>query len=656
MVGKNNEYLNNFIQKHNLINKSYHDSQKDFDYVVITDLIQYIILRKISEVNFSRKSKITIKWGDNFKNWFVRKTSQIKILRKINLINNYYKELGTLRNLNSFLHGTPTIIFQPKQIQENLFVKTIHAQQIEYEKQILVGSNILGGFSCIPFYLNFPDGINFNLEKSTNSKLDKIVLTSKFGKITIEFHDKWNSFSQKAFMYTTMRPGHKHHPYEEQFFYMSIDIDIKKYAFFPLIGGNEDCVDDFLSWGNQLIEDLRKFCDWNYFDEHTSRGLFQLLLNKFDLHDWETDIEYYENFDDTDYGDIQRLLRYARSPHFENRRDALKQIVAKKDKIPISQMGSVIQRILRLTYYKDIATQFIAVETLGKLGDKIPRDLYKIIIDRLIVILDEGDRIVNEDCIESLGILFAHVDLNLKRIIQEKIIELYVSSETYDHQLDKTLKLIYPHIIQKEREKFERNYIEIIKSQDRKLIYALRFYIGTRDFISPSRIKEVLNISLKIDTNDFQVSKEYLQFTVTWSKIVPNELLDNYYEKIFHFLGHSDLKIKRIATGFISYLFMEHIGNVKKERVYLKLREYIQSDDEDLKRNALISLAYSAEFFSGKEDEIVEILLKEVESMDKFRSQNPFSHIANICFNKIKGKITNVPLLERIHKFQTDLR
>ncbi|VVB86575.1 Uncharacterised protein [uncultured archaeon] len=655
VVGKNNDYLNNFIQKHNLINKPYRDYQNDFDYVVITDLIQYIILRKISEVNLSRKSKITTKWGDNFKNWFVRKTSRIKILRKINSIDNYYKELGALRNLNFFLHGTPTIIFQPKQIQENLFVKTIHAQQIEYEKQILDYNKIPGSFSYIPFYLNFPKGINFNLEKSTNSKLDKIVLTSKFGKITIEFYDKWNFSSQKAFMYTTMRPGHKHHPYEEVFFEMSIDIDIKKYAFFPLIGGDEDSVDDFLSWANQLIENLREFCDWNYFDEHTTRGLFQLLLNKFDLHNWEAEIEHYENFDDTDYGDIQRLLRYMHSPHFENRRDALKQIVEKKDIISIDQMGSVIRRILRLTYYEDTVTRFIAVETLGKLGDKIPCDLHKNIIDRLIKTIDDGDDIVNKSSIKSLGLLFAYVDLNLKKTIQEKIIEIYVSSETYNYQLEETFKLIYPRIIQKEREKIEKNYLEVIKPYDRKLIYALRFYIGARDFISPDRIREVLNISLKMDTIDLQALPEYLRFIAICSKIVPDELLDNYYEKIFHFLDYPDLKIKRIATRLISSMFLERIDEIKKEKIYLKLKEYIKSRDDELKKISLESLAYTAEYFSGKEHEIADILLKEIESMDQFRGQNIFPYIAKVCFDKIRAKITDELLLERIYTFQNEL-
>ena len=655
VIEKNDEYINNFMnESNNLIAYSRQDNQNEFKYKVITDLFQYNILRKISENDLSRKSRDTIRWSDRIQNWFIRRTNHITILRKMKFIDKYCNKNEILEKLH-FFSGTIPLVFQDEQIKENLFVKTIHAQQIEYENQILNEESNENAYMYIPFYLNFPKGINFNLEKSDKSKLDKIVLKSKCGKVTIEFHDRWNFSSQRTFMYTTMRPGKHHQTYEEYYTEMSIDLDIKKFAYFPLIGSDEESVDDFYSWANQLIEDLRQFCDWNYFENNIKRETFQQIFNQLDYQDWETKIENYNNFKDTKYGEIQRLLRHTIGPHFEYRKHAIKKIVEQKNEISICQMESVILRILRLTNYEDKITKFMATEALGDFENKIPSDLYENVVGRLIELTEDDVIRVQISSIKSLSKLFLCVDFDLKRLIQEKIIQLYVRNLNIDRACGDALKRIYPHIILNERQKFEEKYLKILMANDANLTYALKFYIGVRDYISQIQVKDVISATLNIDTRDLNVLEQYLRFIDFFSDEMSNSLLLNYYQKIVSFLEHDDLKIKEMTLRFLGLRsFIDCLDAVRKENIYTKIENFTKSNDEELKHTSIETFAKVGEYFTGKEEEIAEMLFKKIET-DPYDSQNYFPYLVKDYFDKIKLKIDNTSLLGRIDKFQDSL-
>ncbi len=655
VIEKNDDYKNAFIgESNNLIDYSRQDYQNDFKYKVITDLFQYNILRKISENNVSRPSKNNIGWSDRIQNWFIRRANQNKIIRKIKFIDNYCNRKEILEKLHIFSDGIP-LVFQDEQITENLFVKTIHAQQIEYENQILSEENNENAYMYIPFYLNFPTGINFNLEKSDKSKLDKIVLESKYGKVTIEFHDRWNFSSQKTFMYTTMRPGKLHHNYKEYYTEMSIDLDIKKFAYFPLIGGDEESVDEFYSWANQLIEDLRLFCDWNYFENNITRETFQHIINKLDYQDWETKIENYNNFKDTKHGEIQRLLRYAISPQFKSRIDAINKIVEQKNEISIYQMESVILRMLRLTNYADTVTKLKATEAFGEFGNKIPSNLHENVIGRLIKLTEDDEIAVKTNSIKSLRKLFLCMDSDLKRLIQEKIIQLYLKDLNVDYECSKALKQIYPHISLDERQKFEEKYLEILIANDADLIDALMFYVGIRDYISSIQVKDVISATLNIDTRDLNVLDQYLRFINFFSNEMSNSLLLNYYQKVVSFLEHDDLNIREMTLRFLgSSLFINCLDAVRKENIYAKIEKLTKLNDKKLKHTSIETLAKVGEYFTGKEEEIAEILFEKIET-DPYNSQDYFPYIVKDYFDKINLKINNTSLLERINKFQDSL-
>ncbi|MCK5642896.1 MAG: hypothetical protein KAJ19_18950 [Gammaproteobacteria bacterium] len=655
VIEKNGDYKNAFVnESNNLIDNSRQDDQNDFKYKVITDLFQYNILRKISGNNLSRKGRDSIGWSGRIQNWFIRRANQIKILRKIKFIDKYCNRKEILEKLHFFSDGIP-LVFQDEQIKENLFVKTIHAQQIEYENQILNEESNENAHMYIPFYLNFPTGINFNLEKSDKSKLDKIVLESKYGKVTIEFHDRWNFSSQKTFMYTTMRPGKLHHNYKEYYTEMSIDLDIKKYAYFPLIGGDEESVDEFYSWANQLIEDLRLFCDWNYFENNVTRETFQQIFNKLDYQDLENKIENYNNFKDTKYGEIQRLLRHTISPHFEYRKHAIKKIVEQKNEISIYQMESVILRMLRLTNYEDTVTKFMATEALGDFEKKIPTNLHENVVGRLIELTEDGEIAVETNSIKSLSKLFFYVDVDLKRLIQEQIIQLYLRNLSIDYVCVEALKSIYPHIILNERQKFEEKYLEILMANDADLIDALKFYVGIRDYISPIQVKDVISATLDIDTRDLSILDQYLRFIDFFSDKMSNSLLLNYYEKIISFLEHDDLKIKEKTLHFLELRsFIDCLDAVGKENIYTKIENFTRSNDEELKHTSTETLAKVGEYFTGKEEEITEILFEKIET-DPYNSQDSFPYLVKDYFDKIKSNIDNTSLLERIDKFQDSL-
>lgn len=662
VIGNNDEYIKKFKEAHSLNqNPTFIYSEyfyPSFDYKVITDLIQYLVLQKISlnkNQNKTKHGRYFNKWIPSFDFWF--HNIIVKYLRKINFVDVYYKKKNALYELELFSDGKP-IIFQLQQIQNNLFVQERHEKQIEYETEILKGEKHRDSYSLLPFYLFFPKGVELNLDKSDNSALNKIILSSKYGTLTIEFFDRWKYHSQKAFFYTNMKPGHRHHRYEEIFFELTVNLEIKKYAFFPLIGGSEGAVDEFFDWANQIIENLKKSYDWEYHEEHLTRDLFQRLNNQLDWHNWEDKIEYYSNFDDTENGNFQKILRKTISPHFEWRRNALNEIIEKKEEIPSDKLTIVVLRVLRLTYYNENVTRFKAVETIGKLSDKIPIELHENVIDRLIQLTDDEDDIVFKNSLESIESLFDYIDVNLKMKTVNKILHLFFNSELLSWKYLQSIKFfhnIYLNIMKNERERLENYYLEILKSNNNEIAHALRFFTGVRGSISNEKIKEVLEITLKIETFDSNLVSEILEFLASFSGIVPNELVLNYYEKLSSFLEHDDVQIRNQTIFYLRKLsrFLEILDETKKEILYQKIRKFAFSEDKVQRNMTLESLSFIAEHFTGKEEEIVEIIMNEIETIEgQFAFNDPLILSAFSCFEKLKEKIIDKSIKERVTNFQ----
>lgn len=609
-IAKDTENLKAFIKAHNETHYLSVNSKEKLDRKIIADLVFYHIIRKMSSNRHLLLNRDETQW----------------------------------------------IITQSNAIKNNYFVKVIHPQQIDYEEKMKKGETIDGAIIYIPFSVTFPEGINFELTESINSPICKIILTSKYGRLTIEFDDLYNPSLQKTFTYTVMKPGNRHRHYEEICLDMSVNLDIKKYAYFPLVGGREESVDEFMSWANQTIDDLRTFCDWDYFEKNIKRELFQELVNKLDGIQHEINIEHYENFEDNKFGRTQRLLRYMINPHFEYRRDALTEIIKTKDEIPTDLVESSILRILRLTNFKEEVTRFQAAEALGELKDKIPINLHQEVVDALLKLVDDKDNIVKRKSIESLCNIFTYVDSTLKTKMQEKIINDYVENDQFYLERETPLQKIYPHINDEDKVKFETTYLQkLVEEKDTLgLIRALRFYGGIREFITPERIRQVMEYSLNIDLTKDEVIYEYLILIALWSKKIPNDRINLYYDKVYSLLidGEINVKIWVINMLIISSLFIERLETIQKESIFLKLKEYTTSENYDLKKASLTGLTNIAEYLPGKENEIAEILLSEIEIVGTEDLNNYLTYRMVYCFEKISKRVSDDSLVTKIKKFQ----
>lgn len=536
------------------------------------------------------------------------------------------------------------IIYQDQAIKNNIFVNLVHSEQIEYEKLSRDGIEI-GAWTYIPFNLTFPHDIDFQLEKTDKTQIPKIILKNDIIRITINF-DKEACFD-KTFAYTLLKPGNRFKSYDEKCFVMTIEFEIKKYSFFKI---KEREVDQFWSWGDGLIEDLKEFCDWQYYEGNFQRSQIQEILNKLGYMSWEMRIENYHNFEDNPHGKVKKLLRYTISPIFEQRRDAIGHIVNMKNEIPTDLTETVVNRLLSLATGIHNDTGFKAAEALGNMGDIIPTNLHENVVNALIKILgdkdtDEHRGLIKEHSIQSLVLLFSIVSPLLKKKICDTIIKAYISSTQYSrykYELSNALDEIYVNIPPSDQKQYETEFFQKISlsSSDTELISGLKFYAVVAAFISTETTKKVITTLLQINPSDTDVLDDYLNTLANLWATVKNELIDEIFTKVYSLLVHNEpeFRIKVINRFLHNSFFVEYLNIEQKDKILHQLIEYSNAENENLKNLSLESLAQLSLEFSGHEDEITNLLLDSIQNVN-LPPGNFFWDYIIICFDKISDKV-----------------
>lgn len=547
------------------------------------------------------------------------------------------------------------IIYQDQAIKNNIFVNLVHSEQIEYEKRSRDGIEI-GAWTYIPFNLTFPHDIDFQLEKTDKTQIPKIILKNDIIRLTINF-DKEACFD-KTFAYTLLKPGNRFKSYDEKCFVMTIEFEIKKYSFFKT---KEREVDKFWSWGDGLIEDLKEFCDWQYYEGNFQRSQIQEILNKLGYISWEMLIENYKNFEDNPHGKVKKLLRYTISPIFEQRRDAIGHIVSIKNEIPSDLIEDVINRLLSLVTGTKNDTGFKAAEALGNMGDIIPTNLHENVVNTLIKILEDEDTYENvdllkENSLESLLLLFSIVAPLLKKKICDTIIKAYVSStqySLYEYELSKALNEIYLNITPSDQKQYENEFFQKISlsSSDAELIYGLKFYAAVAAFINTETTRKVITTLLQINPSNSDILREYLNTLANLWATVKNEYINEIFTKIYSFLVYDEpeFRIKVIHRFLRTTFFVEYLNGGQKDKILHKLIEYSNSENDNLKNLSLESLAHLSLEFSGHEDEITNLLLDSIQNVN-LPPGNSFWFYVLDCFDNIVSKLQPETLL-RINRF-----
>jgi hypothetical protein len=601
-----------------------------FDYKVMSDLVQYSILRGISPTipDYPRqnRNKKHIRHFVESLLYSCTVLRFVQILRNITFIDIYYKNRENLSHLYFFSMGIPLILL-PDQIKENIFVEKIHQEQLELEKQIFIdGKKVsdLPAHSYLPLYIDFPNDIKISFEKSDNSKLQKILFTrSKVGSVSIEFHDRWRHSSQKSFMQTYMKPENEFSSFEEIYFEVTIDLNIRKYAYFPIVGGGEVAVDDFLSWSNKLIENIEESYDWNYYQEHITRDLFQDLRNKLDVSDWESKIEYYENFEVTKTGKFERLSRMTLSPDYLKINYALNNLVKEKDEIPIFLLEKITHRIIKLTYLDDVAI-FIALEALNKLAYRIPTNLHENLISRLLDLINEGKNPTKLATLECLIEITKYItDLSLKTKVCNRIIKLHVlkNKQLFPTHSSNTLKNIYRNISQIEREELEARYLNMLnRNNEDEIIQSLLFFSCIIEFVSNEMTNMVLKTVSKINFINFKAStiEEYITFLSAIFNLKNNDLLNEdiinlHYKNIISFMSNSDDEINRVTILNLKKCgyFVYNLSSLKRDVIFFKLKRNVYVKNKNLNDLTLETICHLEDYLPGKEEEIAQMMLQK---------------------------------------------
>ncbi|WP_367343515.1 hypothetical protein [Methanomethylovorans sp.] len=547
------------------------------------------------------------------------------------------------------------IIYQDQAIRNNIFVNLFHSKQIEYEKHSRDGIEIgekhsrdgieISAWTYIPFNITFPHDIDFQLEKTDKTQIPKIILKNDIIRITINF-DKEACFD-KTFAYTLLKPGNRFKSYDEKCFVMTIEFEIKKYSFFKT---NENEIDKFWSWGDGLIEDLKGFCDWKYYEGNFQRSQIQEILNKLGYMNWEMRIENYHNFEDNPHGKVKKLLRYTISPFFKERRDAIGYIVDMKNEIPTDLIENVINRLLLLASDINNDTGFKAAEALGNMRDVIPTNLHENVVNTLIKTLDDKNTdenigLIKENSIQSLILLFSIVPPLLKKKICDTIIKAYISNNQdsfYKHELSKALDEIYVNISPSDQKQYENEFFQKISlpSSDAELISGLKFYAAVAAFINTETTRKVITTLLQINPSNSDILCEYLNTLANLWATVKNEYINEIFTKIYSFLVYEEpeFRIKVIHKFLCTTFFVEYLNGEQKDKILHKLIEYSNSENDNLKNLSLESLAHLSLEFSGHEDEITNLLLDSIKNVNLSPENLFWSHIT-ICFDNISIKV-----------------
>ncbi len=536
------------------------------------------------------------------------------------------------------------IIYQNEAIKNNLFVNLIHSKQIEYEILHRDGGKNDGVYSYIPFSLTFPHDIKFKLENEDKLSFPNIVLKNDIVKITIKFHEE--SCFDKSFVYTKMKPGNLHKFYNEICIKMSIELDVKKYAFFRT---NENNVDKYWSWANDLISNLKSFCDWEHYDKTFQRSKIQELENKLDYIKWEIDVENYHNFESNTHGRIRKLLRYTINPHFENRRDAIDQIVEMKYKIPEDVIETVVYQLLALTSYNERVTSFKAAEAFGNLADIIPTNLQQIVVDKLIELIEDDNNIDNRDLTKeystkSLVLLYPVVLPSLKNKIHDKIIKTCISNRqnaVCSYECHEHISLIWENMPSNKRKYYYDEYYRKIlnPSEDLELIAGLIFFGYVGALVEDKSTNDLIKLLLQIDPKNNEILTNYLNtLAILWRKL-PTEFADVIFSKLSTFLDHTNLDFRATVARrfFQNKFFMKYLTDDKIDLIFNKLLDFINSGDTNLKQIATQCIARTASIYTGKEDYIAILLIKEIEA--QCLSNKDIIHFTNDFLDNIINKV-----------------
>ena len=163
-----------------------------------------------------------------------------------------------------------------------------------------------------------------------------------------------------------------------------------------------------------------------------------------------------------------------------------------------------------------------------------------------------------------------------------------------------------------------------------------------------------MEYSLNIDLTNNEIIGEYLILLAFLSKKIPNYLIDLYYDKVYFLLtdGETNVKILVINILISSSLFIERLDMTQRESIFLILKEYTKCEDSNLKSISLKGLANIAEYLSGKEDQIAEILLNEIENVGIEELNNDLTYYMVHCFEKIYKRVRDDSILTKIDKFQ----
>ncbi|AKJ40148.1 hypothetical protein [Methanosarcina barkeri] len=651
-----------------------------FDYILITDLLQYFILRNIS--SYSRKKPNLLKFEPIARNIIERKFLEFlnystkyrisELLNNFNIIHKKYIKLDKINTLKLFIHGIPLVCL-PKEVQNNLFITTLHRKQAEYEKIIIETGAIGKGenisyYSYFPLELNFPDYISIKFEGSNDSRINKIILTrKKVGKLIIDFHDRWGYSSIRALSLTLGRPGNRDRNFEEIFFEISADLYIRKYAYFPLIGGGEEKTDEFFSWANELIEKLKESCDWDYYQQNITRNTLAKIKNNLDYHIRESNIEHYYNFSDNEEGEIKKLLRLLLNPGFEYRKIAFENIEKFKDHIPADQLEHVILRILRLFKYPDGSTQNLATKALECFLTDIPNTLYEKVVKESLELTNSQYDNVKFRSLKNLEKLYMSItDEKLKEKIENRIISVYSSKDEnitllHYHAI---INHFYPCIDPIKKDKFEEKFIQIIRSQDKDSIdSSFIFFTFVIELISEKKVKEVFDLSSQIRIYELQVQsiENYLSFLASISKVVSSESLENsllepiirHFKILDSFIVSEHWNIKNkskiIKKLYVIKPFLNLLRADQKEVIYTHLiLLLLTTQDKDLKFNSLDTICSIADTFPGRENDIARILL---ENVDPKYEKIDIAFSVMSALENIKSKITDQVLMENASTF-----
>ncbi len=633
------------------------DYTRDFYYRVLIEYIEYSLLRSFSMHGNSRTEKSErerLLTSSIVSRLNVLWTRIYRVFLHIPFLQKRYTKRRTAKRMKLYFGRYPITSF-PSSLQNNIWLSTLHQQQIEYERMILDGGDLPNSFGYLPLELDFPFETTITHQILRSGR--RIILTSQYGRMQIDvMESSWSKsgFVNKTFNYIPRLRRDSDH-YREVVFDIRISFHINKFR--ALRPWNSDEFEDYFEWGQKVIRSMIERFSWEHYRQTESRDEIMRLRRQFAQFEAEARIEMLYNFPDSIEGKVAKCLRWTRSWVWENRRDGLTRLTEMADEVPNELVDDVIQRLIVMSKekYGDSVTPWKVTEALGVYSARASGSLVPEIYSALVTKLDTYDQTQRRGVRwAALGKSLAQVQKRLDQDEQLQNLHRVVSGFLGKSILkdDEISSLLWDNSTPAVQKKLKSFILEHVHSPDEEKIYTgIQYCLALRRQLEPAFLIRQLSslLNRKPQRQDVKERTMMLAWNITGN--IPESDRNLLLQFLLREIKDNESEIRGVAARTLKerYDLFSDCDEAATTQIIEALLSLSNAENTDFEFAAVSSLAsYTVDTPPHFQEYVAEALLAKIQKNSTDPMSSDISIAAGVALQALIGSLPDNDLKQRI--------